>query len=412
MSYIELIKNFERIRDYMREFYIYGFKSRDDFNKKSSRSYDYEKRRIESYLKDYMEFANSKNGKRVFLSIDSRKLSVNPLYKALKSKSFTDNDITLHFILLDILSNSTKFMSTNEIKDKLYNEYISMFDTDKIFDEKTISNKLNEYVKIGILGVEKTGKQNNYYKVEDNIDLLQLLDVMYLFSEIGFCGVVGSYILDKLEIDKERSFIFKHHYITPAIDSEILYKLFDAMSEKCVILITNRIRHSNIIKEYEVIPLKIFTSVQGGRQYLMAYNIIFNTINPYRIDYIVDVKKLDEAKNFDKHRKQFEDMQKYMWGVMCNKHNQDIEHIDFTIHIEKDEEYIINRLKREKRCGIIEKIDDNTYKFTADVYSSEEMIPWIRTFICRIKSVNFSNRTIENRFKSDLEDMYKLYDIK
>lgn len=27
-SYSELIKNFERIRAYMREFYIYGFKSR------------------------------------------------------------------------------------------------------------------------------------------------------------------------------------------------------------------------------------------------------------------------------------------------------------------------------------------------------------------------------------------------
>ena len=30
MAYSELIKNFERIRDYMREFYIYGFKSREE----------------------------------------------------------------------------------------------------------------------------------------------------------------------------------------------------------------------------------------------------------------------------------------------------------------------------------------------------------------------------------------------
>ena len=29
-SYNELIKNFERIRAYMREFYVYGFKSRED----------------------------------------------------------------------------------------------------------------------------------------------------------------------------------------------------------------------------------------------------------------------------------------------------------------------------------------------------------------------------------------------
>ena len=56
MAYSELIKNFERIRDYMREFYVYGFKSRDDYNKKSVRSYDNERRRIESWLGDHMHF--------------------------------------------------------------------------------------------------------------------------------------------------------------------------------------------------------------------------------------------------------------------------------------------------------------------------------------------------------------------
>ncbi len=39
------------------------------------------------------------------------------------------------------------------------------------------------------------------------------------------------------------------------------------------------------------------------------------------------------------------------------------------------------------------------------------MIPWIRTFICRITSMDFSNRTIENQFRQDLEEMYRLYHI-
>ena len=33
MAYSELIKSFEKIRDYMRDFYVYGFKSREDFTK-------------------------------------------------------------------------------------------------------------------------------------------------------------------------------------------------------------------------------------------------------------------------------------------------------------------------------------------------------------------------------------------
>ena len=93
MAYSELIKNFNKIRDYMRDFYVYGFKSRDDYTKKSARSYDDEKRRIESWLGNYMKFHQTADGKNVFLSIDSRATRHNPLYKAWKTKSFTDGDI-------------------------------------------------------------------------------------------------------------------------------------------------------------------------------------------------------------------------------------------------------------------------------------------------------------------------------
>lgn len=50
MAYSELIKNFDRIRDYMRQFYVYGFRSRNAYDKKSARSYDNGRRRIESWL--------------------------------------------------------------------------------------------------------------------------------------------------------------------------------------------------------------------------------------------------------------------------------------------------------------------------------------------------------------------------
>lgn len=72
MAYSELIKSFSRIRDYMRAFYVYGFKSREEYDEKSARSYDNERRRIESWLGDYMAFRQEPSGKNVFLSVDSR----------------------------------------------------------------------------------------------------------------------------------------------------------------------------------------------------------------------------------------------------------------------------------------------------------------------------------------------------
>lgn len=50
MAYSELVKSFERIRNYMREFYVYGFKSRDEYGMKSARSYTPQDRKLAGRL--------------------------------------------------------------------------------------------------------------------------------------------------------------------------------------------------------------------------------------------------------------------------------------------------------------------------------------------------------------------------
>ena len=123
MAYSELVKNFSRIRDYMRDFYIYGFKRRDEYDAKSARSYDNERRRIESWLGEYMSFRQDSDGKRIFISIDSRGIIQNPLYKAFKAKSFTAKDITLNFFILDALNGEASH-TAGELIDKLERKYI------------------------------------------------------------------------------------------------------------------------------------------------------------------------------------------------------------------------------------------------------------------------------------------------
>lgn len=88
-----------------------------------------------------------------------------------------------------------------------------------------------------------------------------------------------------------------------------------------------------------------------------------------------------------------------------------MEHVSFEVKINDDEQYIVRRLEREKRCGRFEQLDEHTYRFVADVFDTNEMLPWIRTFISRIVKMNFSNRTAENKFKADLAAMYRLYGL-
>ena len=86
-----------------------------------------------------------------------------------------------------------------------------------------------------------------------------------------------------------------------------------------------------------------------------------------------------------------------------------MEHIEFTVRYGDNEKYIHRRLEREKRCGQVEQIDDHTSRFSADVYDAGELVPWIRTYICRIVDIYFSNRKLEEQFKKDIYKMYQLY---
>lgn len=85
--------------------------------------------------------------------------------------------------------------------------------------------------------------------------------------------------------------------------------------------------------------------------------------------------------------------------------------MEFDVQVADGEAYIVRRLEREKRCGRVEKLDAHSYRFSADVFDTNEMLPWIRSFLSRITSMRFSNRTAENTFKADLQAMYDLYGI-
>ena len=411
-SYSELIKNFERIRAYMREFYIYGFKSRDDYSKKSARSYDDERRRIESWLGDHMSFVRTPEGKNVFISIDSRTIRHNPFYNAWKAKSYTDGDITLHFIIFDILHDSGVRRTLAEIMQDIDEKYLSGFEAPMMFDESTVRKKLKEYTAEGIVVTEKEGRKV-YYRRAESVDISDLNDVLHYYSEVAPCGVIGSFILDKTE-DKADNFTFKHHYITGAIDSGILATLFTAMREKRAVTISNLSRRRDLPRRNRIIPLRIFISVQNGRQHLIAYLPEYNHFQSYRVDYLSNIKLEEVTPRFDELRAELDRMQRKMWGVSVKRNKwgeERLEHVEFVVKVDEGEEYILRRLEREKRVGRIEKIDDYTYRFVADVYDTSEMVPWIRTFICRIVKMNFSNRTLENKFKEDLDEMYKMYGI-
>ena len=418
MPYSELVKNFNKIREYMRDFYVYGFKGREDFDAKSTRTYDDERRRIESCLSDYMHFQNTPDGKSVAITIDSRSGKHNPFYKAWKAKSFTDGDITLHFLLMDILAPTCVSESEDNgvmrglplsgILEKV-DAYLSASAGARTFDESTIRKKLKEYQEEGIVLSEKEGK-TVYYRRTPGFEEIDA-QVLHYFSEVAPLGVIGAFCADKQE--KEASlFTFKHHYITAAMDSEIMCALFEAMREKCVVTLETFLPKEKRSSSGIFVPLQVRISVQSGRQYLMTYGYDARRIMSVRLDHIVSVKNGAPCPEFEAHRKKLATMEPNIWGVSTQSWSGSrMEHVEFTVRYENNEEFIHQRLVREKRVGTVERIDRNTSRFSADVFDSTELVPWIRTFIGRLVDVQFSNAKLQERFKKDIEKMYSLYGL-
>lgn len=401
-EYSELIKNFSRIRDYMREFFVFGFKTRNDFNQKSKRTYDNERRRIENYLGDLTKWEYSDNGKKVFISVDSSKISVNPFYKAYKSKSFTDNDVILHFLILDILT-SNNFLTLDEITD-IINERVEL-----LFDSQTVRNKLKEYIEYGIINATKE-KKAHYYSLNkcyfEDFEISN--DAINFFSEVAPFGIIGSYINDRID-NKNKKFQYKHNFIVNTLEDNILLDIINAIKQQKRIIIENYSYKNNVANDYNILPLIIYVSVQTGRRYVIAQGNGKFKFSVYRLDYIKSIKLLERDEHFEELKKTLETCFKNSFSTALIKEGK-LEHFEMTLFInEKTEDYIIRRLEREGRNGKVEKLRRNIYKYTNDVFDTNELTTWIKTFIGRIVELSGDNKKVINLFYDDVMEMAQMY---
>ena len=400
MAYSELIKNFEKIRSYMRDFYVYGFKGRDEFNSRSSRIYDDEARRVKSWLEGYIDSYYDENGKKVFLSIDSRTLSHNPLYIAFKTKSFTDWDIVLHFCLLDILANGPA--TVQECLERITSEYLEPFEAE-FPDERTVRNKLKEYEKMGIVLSEKRQRNLVYALAKPFRQLPAWRDAVDFFSETAPLGVIGSYFPE----GASSAFEFKHQYLLGALDSEVLFELCQCMGENRRVELTVFSRRRKQELRHHFYPMRLYFSTQTGRQYILGYHCAFRKLRFFRLDSIRRVKAMDIEPDPEKYEALWQEFDSHLWGVATGEHAPD--HIEILVHAGPEEGFIADRLNREKRHGTVEQVDEETWKFSADVYDASEMVPWLRTFIGRIVRLECSDASITRLFRDDLEKMRRLY---
>jgi hypothetical protein len=404
-EFSELTRSFEKIRDYMRDFYVYGFKSRTDFHQRSARTYDNERRRIESYLGGSMRFMYGSGGKRVFVSVDASRIPENPLYNAWKSKSFTDNDVLLHFLLLDCLLKGA--LALEPLCDMVCTR------GGQVFDIQTVRNKCNEYVREGLLRSEKQGKKLVYTISPMTIhslmpDSAPLLDAIAFFQGAAPFGEIGSFLMDNAGLHNEL-FSYKHHYIVHTLESGVLLDMLKAIRENRAVSFDSRSERTGRLSTIQAVPLSIFVSCVTGRRYVCTYHLTRKRFLCFRLDYVLTVRLLDPYPEADALKLKLNENIDKIWGVSFGGASHG-DTLDMTLRIDRrTESYVFDRLVREGRGGTAEWLDGQTARYTKTAFDVCEASPWVKTFCGRILSLKSTNTEVVRRFHDDMARMAAMY---
>jgi DNA-binding transcriptional ArsR family regulator len=409
-GFSELIKTFEKTRDYIRDFFIYGCKARGEFVRKSSRTYDDEKRRAESWLGDVVRYDDSVRGRQVSISVDSGHIPENPLYQAYGAKSFTDNDIRLHFLLLDLLADGQP-RDLNSITDALNEDYAM------IFEPQTVRNKLREYTAEGVLITEKQGK-TAFYRLAQDADIFDLTkhpalaEAVRFFSQDDAFGVIGAQILHANDLQND-IFLRKHQYIVHTLEDAILPEILEAIHKGCALHFSTfsaKARHEG--GSFDGIPMQILVSVQTGRRYLAAYLPAQRRFHSFRLDFIREVKIGDAVPDYAALAETYRRTLSQVYGVSfgMRRAGETVEPLRLTVRADAEtERYIIDRLNREKRIGTVAQTGENLYTLTVAAFDPNEIMHWAKTLIGRIVSIEGGTEEVRGRFFSDIRRMQTMY---
>lgn len=443
MAFSELIKNFNHLRDYMRDFFIYGYKTRSDFSEKSTRTYDNERRRIESWLGDYVRWEYGKSrppgngrkpdaiakpetggkpgrgGKRVFMSVDAGRIPQNPLYRAYQSKSFTDNDILLHFFLLDLLEDSPE-LTAGQAADAISLSY------GEIFDVQTVRGKLREYEAAGLVTSTRQGRSLAYRKSGIFFSTLfpereDARDFLAFFGECAPFSVVGSYLSGRESLSNTR-LSFKHHFLVHTLEDTVLLPLTEAIRERRNVEITSFHQNTEKMRTNSAnttaaphkivssgLPVCILVSTQTGRRYLVLHGGKRHCFHSFRLDFIKEVKLLRACSDAEEIHRKGEELLSHTWGASVSS-REETEHFSMTLAVDGEREaYILERLAREGRGGVVEFLEPGRYRYSIDVTDTGELMNWVKTFTGRILCLEGDNQAAISRFGHDVARMAAMY---
>lgn len=404
------ISSFDIIRKLVRNLYLEGFNNYLDTDSvgKSSRAFTNNLNSIRNFLDERFISSKTSTKKKTnpVISFNTRDETENPLFALWKTENSIATNLSFDFAIMDILEENPDgiswFSLTSDSNSTKHDNHLENY-VNKGIDKKSVKPKLEKLANTGIIEFFENGKKIckvNTRQIKQLLSSTEVKQAIQFASETSPLGVIGSYILDNLKtVDSESlntPIHYKHHFIFNSIDYEIMYILMDAITNKNTVEIETE-RYG--IKT--VVPLKLYISTQTGRTYIIFWDLHESILFSENLEKILAAKQLEICSEYESYISKLSEIESNIWGVAFKKENTfDLEHVRFVLEYSPEEEsYIPSRIRKEAVTGNVSDIDESHIEFTADLIDSKEMIPWIRSFFCRITDIDFP---YSNRIKEDI----------
>lgn len=416
-----LIRDYSDIRDILRDIYIYGCFSRDDYINKgiSGRKYDNEQRRITSYLPDKF-IKKKREGKRVlpYCSYNMTETPENFLAETYRNKSFTLLDIMSYFFVLTLL-NEGQGMTLPELLEVIPEENAEI-----IYTKDNLRKKLDELIEKGLIASKKVGRRVLYKTVEDSLgyfETQELTDIYWLLEFVKNVNPIEMpyfflqrklrlylYANRGIQVDDIHTFQYKHNHLFNVLDNEVVLVILRAIHAQRELNIQYSSRGS--VFTSRILPIRVIHECNHGRQYVLFYDLASETVKTRRIDRISSAEMMGKADDeiIGKAVKESE-LEESSWCTSGLYFDQDEVKIEFRID-DESEQYVIERIKREGKNGTIESVAPGLYLYTIMVKDPLEMTPWIRSFGERAKVVYSRDGVLEKHLLEDYERAISKYE--
>ena len=415
-----LIRDFENIRSILREIYIFGCFTRDDFIEKqgiSGRKYDKEQQRINAYLPQKFIRKRRVNKKvLLYCSYNSMDSKGNYLADTYRNKSFTALDVMSFFFIQQML-NATVEMTASQILDSLplVNERV-------VFTKDNLRVKLDELVEKGFITASKRGRTVIYRLSEDiwsvfeDDELIDRCTYLQFMKNVSPIEMPYYFVYDKLalylqverkiDVSEYEVFSFKHNHLFNSLDNDILLDILRA-KKQCALLTVSFYTKQNDIR---VIPGEVIHDSVYGRQYLSCYNIDTEKETILRMDKIKRVSCGRRMNSSEKKRSaEMTSRLSKSWCISKTEHGPEEIIIHFIFNEEK-EPFVLSRIVNEGHGGVIRQIHKDIYEYRLQVEDPDEMIPWIRSFGERAKVISSGNSETKKKIADDWKKALAKYE--